>query len=80
MLDIAIGSALGSAAIQDVLVISGGMSRETDHERKARRVRVVAMLTRIAMKLDGVAVLPGEYNHRGDYEQVHRDAESQHDE
>ena len=49
-LDIARGSALECAAIQDVLVVSGGLSRETDHELKSRLVRIVAMLTRMAMK------------------------------
>ena len=44
-LDIARGSALECAAIQDVLVVSGGLSGETDHKLKSRLVRIVAMLT-----------------------------------
>jgi four helix bundle protein len=71
-LDIARGSALECAAIQDVLVVSGGLSRETDQELKSRLVRIVAMLTRMAMKFDSVSELPSEYNQSGDYEHEHR--------
>jgi hypothetical protein len=79
-LDIACGSALECAAIQDVLVVSGGMSWETDHELKSKLVRIVAMLTRMAMKLDGVSESLSEYNPSGDYEHEHREAEHEHDE
>jgi four helix bundle protein len=40
-LDIARGSALECAAIQVVLVFSGGLSRETDQELKSRLVRIL---------------------------------------
>ncbi len=70
-LDIARGSALECASIQDVLVVSGGMIRETDHELKSKLVRIVAMLTRMAMKFDGVAETLSEYNQSGDYEHEH---------
>ena len=76
-LDIARGSALECASIQDVLVVSGGMIRETDHELKSKLVRIVAMLTRMAMKFDGVAETLSEYNQSGDYEHEH---EHEHDE
>ena len=66
-LDIAHGSALECTAVQDLLVVSGGMSRETDHELKSKLVRVVAMLTRMAMKCDGVSESFSEYNQSGDY-------------
>ena len=79
-LDIARGSALECAAIQDVLVVSGGMSRETDHDLKSKLVRIVAMLTRMAMKFDGVSESLSEYNQSGDYEHEHREAEHEHDE
>ena len=79
-LDIARGSALECAAIQDVLVVSGGMSRETDHELKSKLARIVAMLTRMAMKFDGVSESLSEYNQSGDYEHEHREAEHEHDE
>ena len=76
-LDIARGSALECAAIQDVRVVSGGMNRETDHDLKSKLVRIVAMLTRMAMKFDGVAETLSEYNQSGDYEHEH---EHEHDE
>jgi four helix bundle protein len=41
-LDIARGSALECAAIQDVLVVSGGLDRETTLELKSKLVRIVA--------------------------------------
>ena len=69
--DIARGSALECAAIQDVLVISGGMSRETDHELKSKLVRIVAMLNRMAMKFDGVSESLSEYNQSGEHEHEH---------
>jgi four helix bundle protein len=71
-LDIARGSALQCAAIQDMLVVSGGLIRETDQELKSRLVRIVAMLTRMAMKFDGVSESPSEYNQLGYYEHEHR--------
>jgi hypothetical protein len=76
-LDIARGSALECAAIQDVLVVSGGIGRETDCELKSKLVRIVAMLTRMAMKFDGVSESPSEYepigyNMPSDYEHEHR--------
>ena len=79
-LDIARGSALECAAIQDALVVSGGMSRETDRELKSKLVRIVAMLTRMAMRFDGVSESLSEYNQSGDYEHEHREAEHEHDE
>ena len=74
------GSALECAAIQDVLVVSGGMSWETDHESKSKLVRIVAMLTRMAMKFDGISESLREYNQSGDYEHEHREAEHEHEE
>ncbi len=78
--DIARGSALECVAIQDVLVVSGGMSRETDYELKSKLVRIVAILTRMAMKFDGLSESLSEYNKSGDYEHEHREAEHEHDE
>ena len=78
-LDIARGSALESAAIQDVLVVSGGLKRETSFELKSKLVRIVAMLTRMAMKFDGVSESLGEYTLGIDYEPEHRDAEHEHE-
>ena len=79
-LDIARGSALECAAIQDVLVVSGGLNRETSFDLKSKLVRIVAMLTKMAMKFDGVSESLTVYTARIDYEHEHRDAEHEHDE
>ncbi len=44
------------------------MSRETDHELKSKLARIVAMLTRMAMKFDGVSETLSEYNQSGEHE------------
>jgi four helix bundle protein len=69
-LDIARGSALECAAIQDVLVVSGGLTRETSCELKSKLVRIVAMLTRMAMNFDGVSETRSEY-HADEHEHEH---------
>ena len=79
-LDIARGSALECAAIQDVLVVSGGLNPETCFELKSKLVRIVAMLTRMAMKFDGISEPLSEYTSGNDYEHEHRDAEHEHEE
>jgi four helix bundle protein len=53
--DIARGSALECSAIQDVLLTSRGISRETSDPMKAKLKRIVAMLTRLAMRADRVS-------------------------
>ena len=73
-LDIARGSALECAAIQDVLVVSGGLKRETSIELKSKLVRIVAMLTRMAMNFDGVSETQCEYyadEHEYEHEHEH---------
>ena len=52
--DIARGSAFECAAVQDVLVVSGGLDDARSRELKMNLKRIVAMLTRMAMKFDGV--------------------------
>ncbi len=52
--DIARGSSFECAAIQDVLVATGGWDDSTSHDLKSKLKRVVSMLTRMAMKFDGV--------------------------
>jgi hypothetical protein len=79
-LDIARGSALECAAIQDVLVVSGGLAHETSIKLKSKLVRIVAMLTRMAMKFDGVSESQIAYTVCDDYEHEHRDAEHEHEE
>ncbi len=54
-LDIARGSALECAAIQDVLVTTKGIKVQDVAAMKAMLHRIVAMLTRMAMKFDSVA-------------------------
>ena len=81
-LDIARGSALECAAIQDVLVVSSGITSTTSNELKTKLIRIVAMLTRMAMKFDGVSESVGVYTIESDHEHEHehRDAEHEHEE
>jgi len=51
-LDIARGSALECAAVQDVLVASGGLEPASSLALKRRLKRIVSMLTRMTMKRD----------------------------
>ena len=52
---IARGSALECAAIQDVLVTMKGIKVQDDAAMKVMLYRIVAMLTRMAIKFDGLA-------------------------
>ncbi len=78
-LDIARGSALECAAVQDVLSASGGLDAEASRGLKRKLHRIVSMLTRMAMKLDGVAEAQAGYGVEGDYEHEHRFAEHEHE-
>lgn len=78
-LDIARGSALECAAIQDVLLATRGIKVQDDAIMKALLHRIVAMLTRMAMKFDGVAECDVEYHTEVDYEHEHRFAEHEHE-
>ena len=49
-------------------------------ELKSKLVRIVAMLTRMAMKFDGVSDSLVKYTLDLDYEHEHRDAEHEHEE
>jgi len=60
-LDIARGSAFECAAIQDVLVASGGLDDVASRDTKLQLKRIVSMLTRMAMKFDGVSESSVEY-------------------
>jgi four helix bundle protein len=79
-LDIARDWTFECAAFQEVLVVSSGLSRETDHEQKARLERMDAMFTWMAIRFNGVSESSSEYNQLGGYEYEHRDAEHEHDE
>jgi four helix bundle protein len=78
-LDIARGSALECAAIQDVLVASDGMDAASSLVMKRKLQRIVSMLTRMAMKVEGVAETPAGYGVESDYEHEHRFAEHEHE-
>ena len=53
--EIARGSALECAAIQDVLTASDGLDADSSREMKVKLKRVVSMLTRMVMKSDAVS-------------------------
>ena len=77
--DIARGSTFECAAIQDVLVASGGLDDVTSRDMKLKLKRIVSMLTRMAMKFDGVGEPSVDYALAIDYEHEHRDAEHEHE-
>ena len=77
--DIARGSSFECAAIQDVLVATGGLGDSTSRNLKSQLKRIVAMLTRMAMKFDGVKERSVDYPLAIDYEHEHRDAEHEHE-
>lgn len=78
-LDIARGSALECAAIQDVLVVTKGIKVQDDAALKALLHRIVAMLTRMALKFDGVAESTAVYHADVDYDYEDRFAEHEHE-
>jgi four helix bundle protein len=78
-LDIARGSALECAAIQDILVRTKGIKVQDDTEMKVMLHRNVAMLTRMAMRFDGVAEQCAAYDAEIDYDNEHRCAEHEHE-
>ena len=73
--DMARGSALECAAIQDVLVVSGGIDAATGDPPKAKLKRIVAMLTRLAMRANRVDESAARHDCDIDYEHEHRFAE-----
>ena len=77
--DTARGSAFECAAIQDVLTASGGLDLGVRREMKLKLKRIVSMLTRMAMKFDGVVESPAEYHAKVDYEHEHHFVEHEHD-
>ena len=77
--DIARGSALECSAIQDVLLVSEAITTETTQPMKAKLKRIVAMLTRLAMRSDEVAESPAWYNTDNDYEHEHEHRCAEHE-
>jgi len=78
-LDIARGSALECAAVQDVLVATKGVKGQDVTAMKAMLHRIVAMLTRMAMKFDSVDESNTECRSGIDYDYEHRSAEHEHE-
>ena len=78
-LDIARGSALECSAIQDVLLVSDAIAIETNQPMKAQLKRIVAMLTRLAMRSDRVGESSTSYDPDIDYEQEHEHRFAEHE-
>ena len=78
-LDIVRGSAFECAAIQDVLVASGGIERPSSIELKVKLKRIVSMLTRMAMKFESLSESRAAYDVAVDHENEHRNAEHEHE-
>jgi four helix bundle protein len=72
-LDIARGSALECAAVQDVLDATGGLDGQTSAELKRSLHRIVSMLTKLIARSEVVSESRGAYNFGIEYE--YRDAE-----
>jgi hypothetical protein len=70
-LDIARGSALECAAIQDVLIASKGLDIAKNIELKEKLARIVSMLTRMAMKFENISEPEATYSTSSDYEHEH---------
>ena len=79
--EIARGSALECAAIQDVLAATDGLEIDASREMKLKLKRIVSMLTRMVMKTDAVSESSAGYDAEIDYEHEHehRCAEHEHD-
>jgi hypothetical protein len=79
LLDITRDYALECAAIPDVGVTTIGIKFLDDSAMKAMLHRIVAMLTPVAMKFDGVTECNAEYNADVDCDYEHRCAEHEHE-
>jgi four helix bundle protein len=80
--EIARGSALECAAIQDVLAASDGLDLASHAAMKSKLKRIVSMLTRMVMKSDAVSESSARYHARVDdeHEHEHRFAEHEQEE
>jgi four helix bundle protein len=74
-LDIARGSALECASIQDVLAATDGLADHSHYELKRTLKRIVSMLTKLIGRVDVVSESSKAYNAAGEYEYEYRDAE-----
>jgi four helix bundle protein len=78
-LDIARGSALECASIQDVLAATDGMDDESNGELKRMLKRIVSMLTRLIGRADVVSESGEEYNAAVEYEYREAEYEYEHE-
>jgi four helix bundle protein len=78
-LDIARGSALECAAIQDVLAATDGMDTELHRELKQMLKRIVSMLTRLIGRAVAVSESGMEYNAGVEYEYREAEYEYEHE-
>ena len=60
-LDIARGSVLECASIQDVLLVTNGIDEDMHREGKRRLISLVSMLTKLIARSEGVAEDPAIY-------------------
>ncbi len=79
-LDIARGSALECAAIQDVLVATERLDDERHRELKRSLKRIISMLTRLIARSDVVAETGTKYDAGVEYEYRHAEYEYERDE
>jgi hypothetical protein len=71
---------LECSAIQEVLLISGAISKETSDPMKGKQKRIVGMLTRLAMRSDRVSESSAWYDEaRIDYEHEHEHRFAEHE-
>jgi len=62
-----------------VLVATSGLDDSTSRDLKSKLKRIVSMLTRMAMKFDGLKEASVDYAVAIDHEHEHRDAEHEHE-
>jgi len=77
--DIARGSALECASIQDVLAVCEGIDVETHRDGKQQLKRIVSMLTKLIARPENVTEPATQYQADVDYEYEYRFAEYEHE-
>ena len=79
-LDIARGSTLECAAVQDVLCVTGGLNAQSHADLKGLLHRIVSMLTRLIARSTVVSEPKAEYSAGTEYEYRDADYEYKYDE
>jgi four helix bundle protein len=77
--DIARGSALECASIQDVLAVCDGIDAESHRDGKQQLKRLVSMLTKLIARSENTAEPATQYQAGVDYEYEYRCAEYEHE-